>query len=229
MYFLLSSNLVGYSLKFEMFIKSENNIKLESVLHETDSNKYALILHPHPLYGGNMDNKVVFTLDKALKENNFNTLKINFRGCGKSTGSYCDGVGEYVDACYGFEFMKHIASLSGKEKAEIWVGGFSFGAFIAIKLLEKYLENIHKTILLGIPFSLFDISLMQKINFDGLVIHGEMDEITNIDILKGNIAKSLAYQNKKLVVSILEKNDHFFSNNLENLKNTINKYIKNVK
>jgi alpha/beta superfamily hydrolase len=70
---------------------------------------------------------------------------------------------------------------------------------------------------------------MQKINFDGLVIHGEMDEITNIDILKENIEKSLAYQNKKLVVSILEKNDHFFSNNLENLKNTINKYIKNVK
>jgi alpha/beta superfamily hydrolase len=125
--------------------------------------------------------------------------------------------------------MKHIASLSGKEKAEIWIAGFSFGAFIAIKLLEKYLENIHKTILLGIPFSLFDISLMQKINFDGLVIHGEMDEITNIDILKENIEKSLAYQNKKLVVSILEKNDHFFSNNLENLKNTINKYIKNVK
>jgi alpha/beta superfamily hydrolase len=83
--------------------------------------------------------------------------------------------------------------------------------------------------LLGIPFSLFDISLLQKINFAGIVIHGEMDEITNIDIFKENIEKSLAYQNKKLVVNILEKNDHFFSNNLENLKNTINKYIKNVK
>ena len=225
----MSSNLVGYIVKLEMFIKSENNIKLESVLHKTSSNKYAIIFHPHPLYGGNMNNKVVFTLDKALKENNFNTLKINFRGCGKSTGSYCDGVGEYVDACYGLEFIKNLANLSGKEKAEIWVAGFSFGAFIAIKLLEKYLANIHKTILLGIPFSLFDISLIQKINFEGLVIHGEMDEITEMDVFKENIEKSLAYQNKKLVVNILEKNDHFFSNNLENLKNTINKYIKNVK
>jgi alpha/beta superfamily hydrolase len=76
--------------------------KLETVLAEPNSERrhgIAIIAHPHPLYGGTMDNKVVHTLFKALFELGFVTVKFNYRGVGKSEGSYGDGLGETECHC----------------------------------------------------------------------------------------------------------------------------------
>jgi alpha/beta superfamily hydrolase len=92
---------------------------------------YAVVCHPHPLFGGTMDNKVVTTVARALQETGISTVRFNFRGVGASTGTYDQGVGETADA-------DAVASWG----TERWPGrtlvaaGFSFGAYIALRLAQ---------------------------------------------------------------------------------------------
>src|SRR5271170_8028598 len=93
--------------------------------------RYAVVCHPHPLFGGTMDNKVVFTVARALRETDIPTLRFNFRGVGASAGVFDNGVGETADA-------DAVASWG----AERWSGrslviaGFSFGAYVALRLAQ---------------------------------------------------------------------------------------------
>src|SRR3984957_10493365 len=93
---------------------------------------YAVICHPHPLYGGTMDNKVVTTVARALQETGLPTLRFNFRGVGASAGEFDQGVGETDDA-------DAVASWG----AQRWPGrtlviaGFSFGGYVALRLAQR--------------------------------------------------------------------------------------------
>src|SRR4051794_26583998 len=66
----------------------------------------ALVLHPHPLYGGTMNNKVVYNLYKTLVDNDFTVLRINFRGVGRSMGKFDEGVGEMTDAATALDWLQ---------------------------------------------------------------------------------------------------------------------------
>ena len=66
----------------------------------------ALVLHPHPLHGGTMNNKVVYSLFKALVNQGFSVLRFNFRGVGKSQGEYDDGIGELEDATCAMDWLQ---------------------------------------------------------------------------------------------------------------------------
>src|ERR1041384_971891 len=90
---------------------------------------FGVICHPHPLFGGTLDNKVVYTLARSFHDLGMPTIRFNFRGVGKSWGSFADGVGETEDA------LAVIAA--GREKwpgAELWLAGFSFGGAVAIRV-----------------------------------------------------------------------------------------------
>ncbi len=82
------------------------NIKLEAVLNENSLQKAVVITHPHPLYGGNMDNDVVVSIEKAFFERGFTTLKFNFRGTCNSTGMFDDGNGEQDDILAALSFLE---------------------------------------------------------------------------------------------------------------------------
>ncbi len=89
---------------------------------------FGVICHPHPLFGGTLDNKVVYSLARAFHDLGLPTIRFNFRGVGKSAGSFADGVGETEDT------LAVVAA--GREKwpeAELWLGGFSFGGAVAIR------------------------------------------------------------------------------------------------
>src|SRR5262245_58569903 len=106
--------------------------QLEAIYRPTTdaAERIALVLHPHPLYGGTMHNPVVFNCARALHDAGFETLRINFRGVGESSGTHDNGRGEVDDARTALDFLLE------KQPAarEVVVAGFSFGAAIALRL-----------------------------------------------------------------------------------------------
>lgn len=109
--------------------------RLEGRYHHNDnpSSPVAIILHPHPLYGGTMNNKVVYRLFQSFMQNGFSVLRFNFRGVGKSVGAYDEGVGELGDAATALDWIQG----KNPEASTCWIGGFSFGAWIALQLLMR--------------------------------------------------------------------------------------------
>jgi alpha/beta superfamily hydrolase len=114
----------------------------------------AVICHPHPLFGGTMDNKVVQTLSRAMLQLGWTTVRFNFRGVGASGGVWDDGVGEVDDA------LAVIAHHRQGSQA-LLLAGFSFGAFVAAEAASR----------------LPDAENIPDVPADTLVIHGEADEV----------------------------------------------------
>src|SRR6266700_374986 len=106
---------------------------LEGILKPEDEGTQppytALVCHPHPLYGGTMHNKVVFKVAQTLQALNIPSLRFNFRGVGRSTGSYDEGRGEMDDARYALEFLSR-----RYPGLPVIMAGFSFGAYIGLRV-----------------------------------------------------------------------------------------------
>jgi alpha/beta superfamily hydrolase len=93
----------------------------------------AIILHPHPQFGGTMNNKVVYNLHYAFYNMGFTVLRFNFRGVGRSQGEYDQGVGELSDAASALDYLQSM----NQNAKHCWVAGFSFGAWIGMQLLMR--------------------------------------------------------------------------------------------
>jgi len=97
----------------------------------------AIILHPHPQFGGTMNHKVVYNLHYAFYNMGFTVLRFNFRGVGRSQGEYDQGIGELSDAASALDYLQ---SMNNNSK-HCWVAGFSFGAWIGMQLLMRRLHE----------------------------------------------------------------------------------------
>jgi len=132
---------------------------------------FAFIAHPHPLFGGTMENKVVQTLARAFVQSGWGAVRFNFRGVGQSDGVHDNGVGEVED------MLRLIEQLS--PEGPIAIAGFSFGAFVASQV-HKHLESterIQRTVLVGVATSRFDVAnIATHLHINTLVIHGEEDD-----------------------------------------------------
>ena len=91
----------------------------------------ALVLQPHPQYGGTMNNKVVVETFRAFMENDFSVCRVNFRGVGKSDGEFDNGQGELADAAAALDWLER----ENFDNSRCWMAGFSFGSLIAMQLL----------------------------------------------------------------------------------------------
>jgi alpha/beta superfamily hydrolase len=131
---------------------------------------YAVLCHPHPLHGGTMENKVVTTLGKALRSGGVATLRFNFRGVGRSVGAFDGGRGETDDA-------RAVAEYGARR----WPGhrlvlaGFSFGAFVALKLAQ--IDPVELLITVAPPVDRFDFSELVAPRAPWLVVQGDADDI----------------------------------------------------
>ena len=103
-----------------------NNVRLEGRLNRYPSEKGVVVTHPHPLYGGNMENPVVGQIVQSYFEKGFTTLRFNFRGTGKSSGMFDNGVGELDDVRAALLYLKE----SGVN--DLHLAGYSFGARISL-------------------------------------------------------------------------------------------------
>jgi uncharacterized protein len=147
---------------------------LEAVVEEPAAagSSYAVVCHPHPLYGGTMDNKVVTTVARALNDAGISTVRFNFRGVGASAGAYAEGVGETADA-------DAVASWG----AERWPGqalvlaGFSFGAYVVLRLAQPRVPRY--LIAVAPALELFDAFGMAAPRCPWLLVQGDADEVVD--------------------------------------------------
>ena len=193
--------------------------QLEAILKEPRQGPpkgVALVLHPHPLGGGTMHNKVVFRAAAALNDAGLTTLRINFRGVGKSTGEHDDGRGEQDDVRAGLDYLSQ--QYPGER---ITVCGFSFGSRVG---LDVGIHDPRVAFLIGIgtPLKMYDFSFLARCRKPLLLVHGEHDEYGNVERLRKLAADLEKDTNVRLVV--IPGAGHFFDGGLDELKDAITQW-----
>ncbi|MBI29413.1 MAG: hypothetical protein CFH21_00510 [Alphaproteobacteria bacterium MarineAlpha5_Bin11] len=185
-----------------------------------DNSNVALILHPDPSRGGTMNTKVVYQVFQCFVENGFSTLRFNFRGVGKSEGSFDGGEGELSDSAVILDWLQN----HNPNSKSCWVAGFSFGSWIAMQLLMRRPE-LDYFISISPPANSRDFSFLAPCPSSGLFIHGDKDEIASYDTAK-ILSEKLKKQKKiNIEFKTVKGADHFYVNHMDNLKIIINEYI----
>ncbi len=197
---------------------------LEGIFKASEYNNApcVLLLHPHPLYGGNMHSKVISTLEKAFYKNGFSTLKFNFRGVGESEGEYGDAVEEIIDASTCCDWLQ---KKEGINPQHFWVAGFSFGAYIAIQIMMRRIE-VSRFMAVGLPVKMFDVSFIYPCPVNGLFVHAEKDMIAPLKHTEPIIKKTMRTEGKSIEYEIIKNADHFFNNHMEDFYKCADSYIQ---
>ena len=190
--------------------------QLEAILKEPRQGTpkgVALVLHPHPLGGGTMHNKVVFRAAAALNDAGLTVLRINFRGVGQSTGVHDEGRGEREDVRAGLDYLSQQYPGS-----RITVCGFSFGCRVG---LEVAIHDPRVSFLIGIgtPLDKYDFSFLAQSRKPLLLVHGEHDEFGDVEQLRALVAELEPSVPVQLVV--IPGAGHFFEGHLDELKRAI--------
>jgi hypothetical protein len=195
--------------------------KLEAILKEPRDKEnvrgVALVLHPHPLGGGTMHNKVVFRVASALNDAGLVSLRINFRGVGQSTGTHDEGRGEREDVLAALDYLEK--NYPGQE---ITLAGFSFGSRVGLEVGMKD-SRVVRLIGLGVPASMYDISFLKNCSKPILFIHGDHDEFGNVEDIRKLVASLPAEAHAQLVV--IKDADHFFEGRLDEVKHAITEWV----
>lgn len=207
----------------EVMFNGPENGKIEGrYYHSNDANApVALILHPHPVHGGTMNNKVTYTAFHTFVNHRFSVLRFNFRGVGKSTGTFDNGVGELLDAATALDWLQ----LHNPRASSYWVIGFSFGAWIALQLLMRRPE-ITNFIVLAPPAESYDFNFLSPCPAPGLFIQGTQDSIVPESSVIKLYEKLDKQKNSDLEYVSIHGADHFFKEQSEELEETISSYIE---
>jgi len=172
----------------------------------------ALVLHPHPQFGGTMNNKIVYNLFRNFVERGFSTLRFNFRGVGRSQGVFDQGIGELSDAAAALDWLQ-----SFNENAKpCWIAGFSFGAWISMQLLMRRPE-IDGFISISPPANMYDFAFLAPCPSSGLIVHGSVDDIVPQEDLQKLVAKLQAQKGIVVDYENIEGAGHFYENDLEKM------------
>ena len=190
--------------------------------HSENSENMGLVFHPRNCIENSVDNNVVNSLFESFSNNNFSTLKINFRGINKSEGEIEeDGFGELSDAASVLDWLQQYNTNS----KICWVAGFSFGAWVAMQLLMRRPE-INGFISVSPPANLRDFSFLAPCPSSGLIVHGDRDNIASFDSTK-ILAEKLQKQKKvDIKFKAIKGADHFYENYSEEFTLVVDKYIK---
>src|SRR5712671_4001430 len=164
----------------------------------------ALVLHPHPLHGGTMNNKVVYTLYQTFVRRGFSTLRFNFRGVGRSQGSFDRGEGELAASC--------------------WVAGYSFGAWIGMQLLMRRPE-IEAFISVSPPANQYDFTFLAPCPSSGLILQGDQDTTVPPESVQKLVHKLSHQRDIKIDFRKIPGADHFFVDHAEALVGHVDTYI----
>ncbi|MES3011176.1 MAG: alpha/beta hydrolase [Pseudomonadota bacterium] len=179
----------------------------------------AVVAHPHPLFGGTLDNKVVQTLARAFVQCGWDAWRFNFRGVGQSVGAYDDGQGERDDL---LAVVAH-ATQGDAPGGPLALAGFSFGAFVtshaAVALLDRY--ALEKLVLVGTAASRFAVAAVpEALHERTLVVHGEHDDTVPLAAVMDWARPQL------LPVTVVPGGGHFFHGQLPLLKQLVVRHLQ---
>jgi alpha/beta superfamily hydrolase len=174
----------------------------------------AVIAHPHPLFGGTMDNKVVQTLARAFVQCGWTAVRFNFRGVGATAGQHDEGRGETDDLLAVVASQAPLGPLA--------LAGFSFGSFVISRAVEALWSSrsIEKIVLVGTAASRFAVATLPPESHDRtLVVHGEQDDTVPL-------ASVMDWARpQSLPVTVVPGGGHFFHGQLPLLKNLVVRHL----
>ena len=171
----------------------------------------AILCHPHPLYGGTMHNKVVYSMAMALNQIGYATVRFNFRGVGRSSGAFNHGIGEQRDVEAVLEHFHRLYP-----DASIMIGGFSFGAKVGLLVASRD-ERVSGVIGVGVTVDVADFSFLYHYEKPKLILQGTNDQYGSVSSIQEWFQK--LPEPKKLV--LIEGAVHLFDGKLTELKNGI--------
>ena len=169
----------------------------------------ALILHPDPLFGGTMNNKVVYSLFSCFKDLGFSVLRFNFRGVGRSQGQFNEGIGELSDATIALDWLQNM----NPDAKQCWIAGYSFGAWIGLQLLMRR-PDINNFIAVTPPANEKDFTFLAPCPTSGLIVQG------------GRMARRLNQQRHvEIDFAMIEDGDHMYNDHLKDLYKVAGQYV----
>lgn len=195
-------------------IKS-GNLNLEGIYRDAPGTKAVLMTHPHPLYGGDMYNPVVTAVLSAYENHGFSSLRFNFRGCGRSDGSFDQGNGEQKDVWAALDF------LVDKGKTLIDLAGYSFGSWVNARGLSSY-GSIARAVFVSPPVDYFDFSFLEQHPVIKLVITASQDTYAPPEKLK----KMLPEWNPEAAFHVIQGADHFYGWHSSEITSIVENFLK---
>lgn len=174
----------------------------------------AIVCHPHPLYDGSMNNKVTYMLARTFNDLGVPAIRFNFRGVGESEGRYDEGRGETDDLITVVENARLMYP-----GAEIWLAGFSFGAYIALKAAADL--EVQRLITVAPPVNFFDFSGLGSPNCPWLLVQGTNDEIVPF----AAVDEWVSELNQQPASVYMDDVGHFFHKKLNDLRAVIEEHI----
>src|SRR6266699_3175058 len=180
----------------------------------------ALILHPHPQHGGTMHNKVVYAVYQCFVRRGFSTLRFNFRGVGRSQGSFDRGEGELSDAASALDWLQTY----NPNAPSCWVAGFSFGAWIGMQLLMRRPE-IESFISIAPPANMYDFTFLAPCPSSGLILQGDQDAVVPVESVQKLVTKLSHQRDIKIDFRKIPGADHFYIDCAEVLAGHVDAYI----
>jgi hypothetical protein len=195
-----------------------HGVELEAVLRHPQQKPprgAAVLCHPHPAYGGTMNNRVIFRAGRAANEAGLLALRFNFRGVGASAGEFDQGRGEQEDVVAAIEWLR------GKAPGlPLVLIGFSFGAWVGLRVACRDPE-IAAMIGLGLPLNSYNFDFLQENYKPSLYIAGSEDEFCPRHKMEQLSRRLPTYSE----ATWIEGADHFFANQLDQLQERICRFL----
>jgi uncharacterized protein len=180
----------------------------------------AIILHPHPQFGGTMNNQIVYNLYYDFVNRGFSVLRFNFRGVGRSQGAFDHGQGELSDAAAALDWAQAV----NPDARACWIAGVSFGAWIGMQLLMRRPE-VEGFISIAAMANRYDFSFLAPCPSSGLFVHGSEDRVAPVKDVVSVIEKVKTQKGVKLEHAVVEGANHFFDGKVEELMMAVNEYL----
>lgn len=183
--------------------------------NSTNAHATAIICHPHPLHGGTMKNKVVTTLARVFRDLGLRTVRFNFRGVGKSVGTHDEGHGEVDDVLAIADWIK-----TQFPQDELWLSGFSFGAYVATIAATKIKTS--QLVTIAPQVSRFKQADLSQLTCPWVLVQGEQDEVISPSEVFDWI-DTLAYKPDLIRMPTA---GHFFHGQLLELRKKLEEYLQ---
>ena len=181
----------------------------------------AVVLQPHPQYGGTMNNRIVYETYNSFYKMGFSVIRINFRGVEKSDGFFDNGQGELSDAAAALDWIEK----ENPGYSQCWISGFSFGSLICMQLIMRRPE-VNKFIAISPQPNVYDFTFLAPCPISGLIIYGKNDELVPEDSIL-NLKRRLNIQkNIEITFNSILNANHFFNNKEKELADIIENYLR---
>lgn len=170
----------------------------------------AAVCHPNPVQGGTMQNKVTYILARAYNDMGALSLRFNFRGVGKSSGSFDNGVGETEDALAAIDWLT--AQHPG---LPLWLGGFSFGAYVALRAQSR--RPVRRLVTVAPAVERFNVTAVATPSMPWLLVQGDADDVVPPQAVL-DWAAALTPPPR---LAVLKGAGHFFHGRLNELRDAV--------